>query len=162
MIWRDEEPNKTHNKARQKQPNLSPYYRLEAPLPPDAGGHYCLHHHPLLGRPSYKVMEVVVSPLTFGQGQGGSKRRFGSSPIHSSSNPATVSTEDFDMDDDCNPGGDGYGFQSTKRRRRGSGEGLGTESSSCSFQAKENWSPSPFAMAPCRSPMAAAAGKFNY
>jgi hypothetical protein len=96
-------------------------------------------------------MEVVVSPLTFGQG-GGSKRRFGSSPT----------TEDFDMDDDCTPGGDGYGFQSTKRRRRGSGEGLGTESSTCLFQAKENWTPSPFAMAPCRSPMAAAAGKFNF
>jgi len=104
-------------------------------------------------------MEVVVSPLTFGQG---SKRRFGSSPIHSTSNPATGSTEDFDMDDDCTPGGDGYGFQSTKRRRRGSGEGLGTEASSCSFQVKENWSPSPFAMAPGRSPMAAVAGMFNY
>lgn len=103
-------------------------------------------------------MEVVVSPLTFGQG---SKRRFGSSPIHSTSNPATGSTEDFDMDDDCTPGGDGYGFQSTKRRRRGSGEGLGTEASSCSFQVKENWSPSPFAMAPGRSPMAAVAGMFH-
>lgn len=105
-------------------------------------------------------MEVVVSPFTFSQG--GSKRRFGSSPIHAATNNPTGSTEDFDMDD-CTPGGDnGYGFQSTKRRRRASGEGLGTESSSCSFQAKENWSPSPFAMAPCLSPMAAAAGKFYY